>query len=116
MSNEIEQAMVLLNVWAKFVDGDQPIKTLEAAKSHLKDIQAEAKRNYLELAKLNHPDHGGDEEEMKRLNGALDVIMNLKAVAKPRPQRVWRTVIHVQFNSWGSTASTGNTTSSYWDF
>ncbi len=32
------------------------------------------KAAYRELAKIKHPDHGGDDEEMKRINSAFDVL------------------------------------------
>jgi hypothetical protein len=32
------------------------------------------KAAYRELAKIKHPDHGGNDEEMKRINSAFDVL------------------------------------------
>lgn len=63
-----------------------------------------------ELAKRYHPDKGGDEERMKEINQAIDLLMTLEMV-QARPVRQYYTVFQ---NCWFSdnTAATSNSTGS----
>jgi len=51
------------------------------------ELRHMAKEGYMNLAKENHPDRGGDTEKMTRINQVYDRTMKL---IDPRNSDVWR--------------------------
>lgn len=52
--------------------------TFEIAVKKHNELVSHCENAYKSLAKLHHPDHGGDAEEMKRINASMDQIKKLK--------------------------------------
>ena len=91
-----------------------PFAVLEsvAMSGDITGFRKKLKQRRNELALKCHPDHGGDIEQMKKVNDAYDILMKLK-VAPQRPQPQW---IRVHVGSFGNatTTSTSYTTTYTW--
>jgi len=94
-------------------------KDYQKARQGFLALKQEALDNYKQQALLHHPDRGGDENKMKELNAAHDVLKGLEPMPtmsappkpRPRPQRSWGGFWSSPMN--GSTATTGSTSSFY---
>jgi hypothetical protein len=59
----------------------------EEARAALDALKIDAKRLYRQYARQLHPDLGGDEEQLKLLNAARDMIERLSlSIAEPIPE------------------------------
>jgi len=68
---------------------------IHAAESLMAAFKLRIDKVYRELALSAHPDRGGDEERMKALNTARDVLHRLQIVPPRPPRRPRRRVIRV---------------------
>jgi hypothetical protein len=72
---------------------------------------------YKELALENHPDKGGDEEKMKELSAAFNLLKQLNIIPR-RPPPVVRVFVQPSIRIWNTdntgTASTNTTTGGGW--
>ena len=87
MNNQSEIARAALNEFGVPLEGFcEAIKaaTYKTSCDKLNAFKMGIRAKYKQLAKENHPDIGGDEESMKRINSALDIIMRFR-VEPPRP-------------------------------
>lgn len=108
----LHAALVRLNVWAMFVQVAQNAANFEQAKAGVEELKRTAERNYKAQALDAHPDRGGDEEQMKELNAAMDLVAKVD-VEPPRPRPTY-TVIHVQFSSSYGGGTTTSSTGGFW--
>lgn len=63
------------------------LKNQVAINNRLADIKVEVKKHFKKLARIHHPDRGGDIEKFKELSSAHDEFQKIRLVAQqPRPQ------------------------------
>lgn len=117
---DIKEALCFLGFAGLLEHGLQRAQTFEEARAVAERIKEAAKERGKRLALIHHPDVGGDENEMKKINAAVAAIQDLQIVPIiPRPV-VMRPMIRVVYSHGGgfSTSSTGTTTttSTVWPF
>lgn len=90
-----------------------PVRLVDEAS--LKVLKEKVKDRRRELAKVHHPDAGGDPEKMKHINAAVDFFLRLNLIKpeppKPPPARPRAPVTTVFYTSSGTSSSTDNTDS-----
>jgi hypothetical protein len=111
--NQIMAALQTLGVLQRFeqvVSAAKQTADLHAVRALLKAFKVEAEGKYKSLSMECHPDRGGDEEQMKEINAAWDIVKTLEVrPRRPPPQQViFR--MHVSWNN--GTASTTTADSS----
>ncbi|MHA2069957.1 MAG: hypothetical protein ACXABY_36800 [Candidatus Thorarchaeota archaeon] len=82
-----------------------PISNYEQAVVALDDLKEKAREARKRLAKIHHPDKGGDPEKMKEVNWAVDMIKNA-VIPPPQPR--------VQFVRFTATNNSTTAGSSYY--
>ena len=90
------------------------------SEENLKEAREKAEKEYKRLALKAHPDHGGDEEQMKKLNHAIAAIRDIQLIQQPRPQPMpFR--VNIRFGGFGfstfantTTSFTGSTGTGWW--
>lgn len=107
--NKIGDAMNFLGIKYPLLQITKRIGSHEQAKMANDEFKDEVNRRRKELAKMYHPDHGGDAEKMKMINAACDFLMAVTISYAPPVQRQ-QFVVHYNF---GFSYDGGSTTSSY---
>ena len=77
----------------------------------LNDFKGFIQKKKKELALRYHPDKGGDEERMKEINHAIDLLMSLEMV-QARPVMQYYSVF--TYNYTPATSATGSTATGFW--
>jgi hypothetical protein len=86
----------------------------------LSAFKSEAEKSYRKLALKAHPDHGGDIEEMKRLNASIAMVRQMQRLRQPAPQPPPMAfdggciVINLQTMGFGWPSFTGTTSTTGW--
>jgi len=77
---ELDRVKERLRTWLQALDERDPYHVLGVAPSASED---RVRERFHELALQHHPDHGGDAEEMRKLNDAFDRIRSGKRLRAP---------------------------------
>ena len=84
--NQILGALKCLGILAEFEAMLRTRESNEHLLQGIEEIKNKAKETYKELAFKHHPDRGGDEEKMKQLSEAMQVIDKMRfELPRPRP-------------------------------
>ena len=117
---KLPQAFAVLGVDPPSLEG---VRTFLEAVKRLEDWKSsDLKSAYRKLAKRHHPDTGGDEEQMKRVNQAYQTIRDDLKIVRRQPARrgVVIRVVGGNFGGFGGTSAattnTTTTTSTGWKF
>ena len=79
----------------------------------LDDFKTFIQKKKKDLALIHHPDKGGDEERMKEINQAIDLLMTLE-VAQMRPRSVMQYYSVFAYNYTTDTSATSSTVTGFW--
>jgi hypothetical protein len=109
MQNPV-QVIDLLNILEIDPNNLLPYNNYEGAVKALDDLKEKAGEARKHLSRVHHPDKGGDEEKMKEINWAADMIKNA-VIPKPQPRVQF---VRFDFGSWGPNNSTTAGSSYYY--
>ena len=76
----------------------------------------EIKKAYRILAMKHHPDRGGDEEAMKKINAAYQILSEKKAEYDAKLKGGFHPTIIIRHYAYGWQDTTNNTTTFTWTF
>lgn len=108
------KALTTIGVLARFEQiaaAAKQTNDINAVKAMLKAFKIEAEAKFKSLALEQHPDRGGDEEAMKELNAAWDIVKNLDVRPRPRPRPQPAVHIRVHVYNHGPTVTVDGGTS-----
>lgn len=105
----LEQALDILEIKDKsIILKMHNAKSFEEAEKVVEELHAMANKQKKKLAKIYHPDIGGDEEKLKQINMIVDLILKVKAERRPMIQPM-TIIIRNYYES-----TTTSTTTDYW--
>lgn len=84
------------------------VKSLEQAKRIIEEFKKGVQQQRRKLAKIYHPDKGGNEEKFKQINDICDKLLTIEL--KPPQQQNRIIIIHSNTSNY----TTSNTTSTYY--
>lgn len=98
-------ALEALGFQSAALDNGVRADTIEQARSRLAAMKLAARRAYRELARVHHPDAGGDAEKFRELAAAWEFIKSLEIRQRPAAPPV-----RIIMSPWGFGGTSSSTT------
>lgn len=110
----IEEAFDIIELKDKSIIARmQNARSFEEAEKAIEELHNTVKKQRKKMAKVYHPDRGGDEEKFKKINDICDKLLQIKVEKRPMVQPM--TVI-IRSTVYYESSTTTSSTTGYWTF